>query len=177
MSGYEVMKMLALAIQMAARAHAYETDKANDPYIMHPVRVMLACGSQTDKICAVLHDVIEDTELTLEVLREAGFAEEVLEIVDALSKREEEMYDEYIARLLNNNAACRIKLADLCDNTNLNRIPKPSKKDIRRVEKYTRAAKKIIKHLRASNNGSLGFEIPDGDYGERLKEFINECSK
>ena len=169
--------MLATAIQIASDAHAYELDKANDPYIMHPVRVMLACSSQTEKICAILHDVVEDTALTLQDLRTAGFDEDVVETVDALSKRAEEMYDEYIARLLNNPMACRIKLADLCDNTHLNRIPKPSKKDVRRVEKYTRAARKIIKHLRAQNEGELILDIPEGDYGERLKEFIKECSK
>lgn len=168
--------MLSLAIRMAAKAHAYETDKSNEPYIMHPLRVMLACSGQTEKICAVLHDVVEDTELTLADLIKAGFSSEVIAIVDALSKREEEMYDEYIERLFQNPVACRIKLADLCDNTSLNRIPKPSKKDVRRVEKYTRAAKKIIKQLR-TQKGALDFELPDGDYGERLKEFIKECSK
>ena len=169
--------MLATAIEIATKAHAYELDKGNSPYIMHPLRVMLACVSQEDRICAVLHDVIEDTDLTFDDLRRAGFSDEVIGVIDALSKREEEMYDEYIARVLDNPAACRIKLADLCDNTNLNRIPKPSKKDIRRVEKYTGAAKKIIKHMKAQNDGHLELPVAEGDYGERLKEFIKECGK
>lgn len=168
--------MLDLAISIACKAHAYETDKANQPYIMHPVRVMLACAQGDDQIGAILHDVVEDTDVTLEDLRQAGFSDAIVDMVDALSKREEEMYDEYIDRLIQNHRACYIKLADLCDNTNLNRISKPSKKDIRRVEKYTRAAKRIIKYLQSQNGGFLAFDIPAGDYGDRLKEFIKECS-
>lgn len=82
--------MLEKAIQIAVKAHTGQVDKAGQPYIMHPLRVMFDCETETEMICAVLHDVVEDSDITLEDLRNEGFSDEVVEVIDRLSKREGE---------------------------------------------------------------------------------------
>ena len=96
---------------------------------------------------AVLHDVVEDTEITFEDLRKQGFSEEVIEVLDCLTKRDGESYDEFIGRVLRNETACRVKLADLEDNMDLSRIKNPSEKDRERIRKYEKAVKRIIATL------------------------------
>ena len=87
---------LEKAILMATTAHQGQVDKAGAPYILHPLRVMFGCKTENEQICAVLHDVIEDTDITLEDLRAAGFKEEVIIALDALTKHKNEDYDDFI---------------------------------------------------------------------------------
>lgn len=138
---------LEKAILIAATAHQGQTDKAGTPYILHPLRVMFNCNTEEEQICAVLHDVIEDTTITLENLRAEGFKEEIITALNALTKRKNENYDDYIDRILQNKLACHVKLADLSDNMNLSRISHPTEEDYQRVEKYSIAADRIINAL------------------------------
>jgi len=87
--------MLEKAIIIATNAHKGQVDKAGKPYILHSLRVMFSRRNETERICAVLHDVIEDTEITLDYLRNEGFSEEVLSVLDAVTRRNEETYDEF----------------------------------------------------------------------------------
>lgn len=135
--------MLEKAIALAANAHKGQVDKAGDPYILHPLRLMLSRKNEPERICAVLHDVIEDTDITLDNLRNQGFSEEVITALDALSRRENESYDDFISRILDNKLACYIKLADLKDNMDLSRIEVPTERDYQRTEKYRKAADRI----------------------------------
>ncbi len=139
--------MLDKAIRIATIAHEGQKDKAGAPYILHPLRVMMTLTDETERICAVLHDVIEDTDITIEYLMNEGFPKDVLTALDFLSKRENETYDSFIKRILNNKLACKVKLADLNDNMDLSRIPNPSPKDYQRVEKYNKAKEQIEKSL------------------------------
>lgn len=139
--------MLEKAIQIAAKAHEGQKDKAGQPYILHPLRVMLRTDSEIERICAVLHDVIEDTPITLQMLRDEGFTPEVLNALELLTKRQDESYDDFISRILTNETACRVKLADLYDNMNLSRIQTPTEEDYKRVDKYKRAVSRIQRHL------------------------------
>jgi (p)ppGpp synthase/HD superfamily hydrolase len=127
---------------------------------------MFSRRNETEKICAVLHDVIEDTEITLDYLRNQGFSEEILGALDALTRRGNESYDEFISRIVNNRIACYVKLADLCDNMDLSRIEKPSEKDYERIEKYRKAADRIL--------GALD-EIGDREFAntEKIDEDLN----
>ena len=136
--------MLEKAILIAVNAHQGQVDKAGKPYILHPLRLMFSRQNETERICAVLHDVIEDTDITLDYLRNQGFSEEVLAALDALTKRNGESYDEFISRIINNRIACYVKLADLSDNMDLSRIEKPSEKDYERIEKYRKAKDRIL---------------------------------
>lgn len=143
------MDMLSKAIEIAARAHAGQRDKGGEPYILHPLRVMFSMESETERICAVLHDVIEDADITLDYLRQEGFTEQVLNVLSLLTRREEESYDDFISRILVDTTACRVKLADLQDNMNLARIPHLSDADLLRAEKYRNAIKRIQQRLEA----------------------------
>ena len=136
--------MLNKAIEIAAKAHSGQVDKGGDSYILHPIRVMLQCEHEVERICAVLHDVVEDTNITSEELRSQDFSDEVVSALDCLTRRAGESYDDFIGRVLTNETACRVKLADLKDNMNLTRIQHPSKEDQMRVEKYRRAVDRIL---------------------------------
>ncbi|WP_238881793.1 GTP pyrophosphokinase [Clostridium sp. YIM B02551] len=140
--------MLEKAIIIATKAHRGQVDKAGETYILHPLRVMISGKTELERICGVLHDVIEDTEITLEYLRKEGFSEEILEALDALTRKANESYDGFIERVINNKLACYVKLADLNDNMNLARIKNPTEEDYKRIEKYSKASDRIIKSLK-----------------------------
>ena len=130
---------LERAIAIAAMAHEGQVDKAGAPYVLHPLRMMLAVTTPEARIAAVLHDVVEDTPVTLEQLRAEGFSAAVIEAVEALTKREGEDYEAFIRRVAPNPIAREVKLADLRDNSDLTRIAEPTEKDRARIEKYRRA--------------------------------------
>lgn len=91
------------------------------------------------KIVAILHDVIEDTPLTLNDLREAGYPEAIVVALDGLTRREDETYEESIERAATNPLARQVKIADLRDNMDLTRIAHPTETDHARIERYRRA--------------------------------------
>ena len=127
------------AISIAAQAHKGQKDKAGDPYLLHPLRMMLRMNSEGAMMAAVLHDVVEDTGWTLEQLREEGFPDEVLEAVDCLTHRSGESYQEFVERVQTNPIARQVKIADLEDNMNIRRISQLGTKDLERLEKYHKA--------------------------------------
>jgi (p)ppGpp synthase/HD superfamily hydrolase len=133
------MNLLEKAIAIAVQAHGGQFDKSGAPYILHPLRVMFGVSSETERIVAVLHDVVEDSDWTLEQLRAEGFSEPVLAALDCVTKRENEDYFDFIARIKVNQLAITVKISDLHDNMNLARIPDPTEKDLQRLEKYKKA--------------------------------------
>lgn len=139
--------MLNKAIEIATRAHDGQVDKGGVPYIFHPLRVMLLGKNELERICAVLHDVVEDSDITFDVLRKEGFSEEVIAVLDCLTKRDGESYDDFISRILLNKTACHVKLADIRDNMNLARIENPTVKDEERIEKYGEATKRLQNNI------------------------------
>jgi len=140
------MSTLARAISLAAQYHEGQTDKGGRPYVFHPLRLMLKALTEQEQIAAVLHDTIEDTDLTLDDLRKEGFSDEIVEAIDRLSRREEETYHEFILRIKENRLAARVKILDLQDNMDLTRIKKPSEKDQKRLLKYSRALDTLLSH-------------------------------
>jgi (p)ppGpp synthase/HD superfamily hydrolase len=92
-----------------------------------------------------LHDVIEDTEYTLEDLRKAGYSQKILRSLDYLTKRDGEEYDQFIKRVKRNPLARKVKIADIEDNLDLARIERPKKRDFMRIEKYRRALSELTK--------------------------------
>lgn len=135
---------LGEAIAMAARAHEGQVSKDGEPYVFHPIRVMLAGKTDAERIVGVLHDVVEDTDVALDDLRSKGFSDEILAGVDAMTKREGEEYQDFIARCKANPIARRVKLADIADNLNLDRLPELNAKDFERIQKYRRARKFLM---------------------------------
>lgn len=136
--------MLEKAIMLATEAHKGQKDKGGKCYILHALRVMLCFEKEEQQIVAVLHDVLEDTEINEEYLRNAGFSKNVVETVVCLTKKQHENYFDYIERVKQNDIARMVKLADLQDNMNLKRIKNITQKDIERIEKYKKA-KEILK--------------------------------
>ena len=127
------------AYEIAKRAYLGQVDKAGEDYIKHPQKVASFVKSDEEKAVAYLHDVIEDTELTLEDLYEYGFSKEVIEAVDIITKKKGENYQSYLNSVKKNKLARAVKLADLRHNSDLTRLTKVTEKDIERKEKYQKA--------------------------------------
>ena len=127
------------AYEIAKKAHLGQVDKAGEDYIKHPEKVASFVKTDEEKAVAYLHDVIEDTELTLEDLNEYGFSKEVIEAVDIITKKRGEDYQSYLNSVKNNKLARAVKLADLRHNSDLTRLIKVTEKDIKRKEKYQKA--------------------------------------
>lgn len=148
--------MLEKALILAAKAHTGQVDKGGAPYILHPIRVMLACEGEKEKIVALLHDTLEDTALTAADLRRAGFPEEIVQAVCCLTRGQKEDYMDYIACICENALAARVKYADLQDNLNIRRIPNPTEKDFARIRKYEQAMKRITRSVKGGReHGAL----------------------
>ena len=139
------MSNLERAIEIAVRAHSGEVDKAGRPYILHPLSLMLEFDDLDAMITAVLHDTVEDSDVTLGKLKAEGFPDAVLAAVEALTRREDESYEEFISRLRSDPLARRVKLADLEHNMDLRRIESLSSDDLERVEKYHRSWRELRK--------------------------------
>lgn len=135
--------MLEKAILLAVEAHSGQRDKAGDPYILHPLRMMLTLDTPSEKIAAVLHDVVEDTEWTLEGLRREGFSEEVIDAVACLTKQGDESYEAFVERAAQHPIARRVKLADVEDNMDVRRLDTLTNKDQDRLARYLRAWRRL----------------------------------
>ena len=130
------MSTLERAVEIAAKAHAGQVDKAGSPYLLHPLRVMLQMKRDEDRIAAVLHDVVEDTVVTLDDLKLEGFSQEILDAVAALTKAPGETRIDAAHRVAKNPVARRVKLADVADNMDLSRIAQPQQRDFDRLKEY-----------------------------------------
>lgn len=136
------MATLEKAIQLAAKYHAGATDRAGQPYILHPLRVMSALGlgaSNTRRMIAVMHDLLEDTPVTEEMLKHEGFSPEVINGVKLLTKTEDVVEDTYFLRIMDNPDARVVKLEDIKDNMDYRRFKNKrdmGPKDFERFGKY-----------------------------------------
>ena len=137
------MLQLEKAIELAFKVHKNQKDRYGKPYIFHPLRVMNKMDDDKEKIVAVLHDVIEDTELTYKDLCDAGFSEEIIDAIAGISKQDGEEYFDYINRVMQNRLAVKVKLADLEDNMDVRRIEIITEKDKERLNKYMKAYRMI----------------------------------
>lgn len=137
--------MLDLAMEIAFDIHKDQLDKGGHPYFLHPLRVMDSMNTIKEKIVGILHDVLEDSHMTLGQLTYMGFDTDILEALDCLTRRPGESYNKYLDRIKENPLARKIKLADLEDNSNIDRIPNPNIEDYLRVKKYTKSIKRLKK--------------------------------
>lgn len=133
------MADLEKAITIAVQAHTGQTDKVGQPYILHVLTVMFSLDTTEEKIVGVLHDVIEDTTTTLDDLRAAGFSENVLSALNALTHPKHEPYETYIQRVSENPLATRVKLADLEHNMDARRFATLDPDFPERIKKYHKA--------------------------------------
>lgn len=138
------MSTIERAIEIAVLAHKGQKDKSGVEYILHPLRVMERGKTEVEKICGVLHDVVEDSDWTIDDLKNEGFSEEVISVIKCLTKEtDNEDYDEFIERIAKDPIATKVKLNDLLDNMDITRLNELSEQDLRRLNKYLRAYKKL----------------------------------
>lgn len=150
------MATLERAIEIARQAHAGQVDKAGADYIEHPLRVLEMGENEEQKIVGVLHDVVEDSDWTFEMLEAEGFSSEVIAALKCVTKlSEEEDYDAFISRVMTNPLSLKVKLYDLEDNMDLSRLKCISEADLIRYEKYKRAHDCLVAEI--GKFGSLKF--------------------
>ena len=130
------MKLIENSLNIALRAYAGKTDKASREYIHHPLRVMAKMGTDLEMSAALLHDVLEDSDITAEELLAEGIPADVVEAVLCLTKDQNETYQDFIARVKKNKLAARIKIADIEDNIDVLRLASLDEADLARVQKY-----------------------------------------
>ncbi len=132
------MNLLEKAISVALEAHKGATTRSGRPYILHPLHLMLQMDSEEEMITAVLHDVVEDSDITLDDLAAMGFSTAVIEALALLTHNKDNVsYEAYIEGIKSNPLAVRVKLADLTHNMNVRRLPNPlSQRDLERLQKY-----------------------------------------
>jgi hypothetical protein len=146
------------ALQIAAKAHEGQKDKEGLPYILHPLRAMMKVEGEDTQIVAILHDVVEDTSVTIDALRQAGFSEKVIDAVVCVTHRQDESYADYVVRCKSNEVARRVKLADLEDNSRLDRTilrPQRFDLDVARLRKYVLSYKFLTGQLSETQYRSL----------------------
>ena len=135
------MATLERAIEIAVEAHKGQKDKAGNPYILHPLRLMFQMKTDNERMAAVLHDVVEDSDWTLDDLRKENFDNEVIDAVNLLTRDDNDSYEEFVQKAASNPISKAVKSADITDNLDLSRISKMTEKDVDRVKKYQRVLK------------------------------------
>lgn len=123
------------AMEVAKKAHSGQKDKAGVEYILHPIAVAGMLETEQEKIVALLHDVVEDSHITLNALGNMGFEFDIVTAVNLLTKDGTD-YDKYLERVKKNPLARAVKIADLTHNLDIRRISHPKEKDFQRIQKY-----------------------------------------
>ena len=126
------------AIKIAFDAHMGQVDKSGVPYILHPIHLAEQMGTEEECIVALLHDIVEDTEVTFEQL-EKEFSKKVIDALRLLTHDKSVEYMEYVKKIKDNPIARKVKLADLQHNSDSTRLLEMTSKDINRIEKYKKA--------------------------------------
>lgn len=133
------------AYKIARKAHEGQVDKGGRPYINHPLTVAKNVKGHEEKIVALLHDVVEDSNYSLEDIKSFGFSENVVKSIECLTRDKDEDYDNYIKRILSNPIAVKVKIADMEHNSDLSRIPLITEEIRQRVKKYEHYLKVLSK--------------------------------
>lgn len=134
------------AINIAYKAHEGQLDRSGIPYIFHPMHIAEQMTTEETCIVAILHDVVEDTDVTLDELKEAGFSENIINAINLLTHRDEVPYLDYVRALKDDPIASVVKLADLNHNSDRTRLNVITKKDEQRFLKYQKA-KEILQGI------------------------------
>lgn len=139
--------MLDRAMEIAKRAFEGKNDSQGKPYIEHAIRVMDRMDTEDEKITALLHDVPEDSEVTLRDLQNEGFSREVLEALDQLTKKPNMTYFDYIEDIAGSELATKVKLAEIEDNLDEVRVNKMSFKTFSLEERRERVRKILLQYV------------------------------
>ena len=132
-------------IEFASKKHEGQVDKGGNPYIVHPINVMLSLKTMDEKIVGLFHDILEDTDTTIEELKELGLTDEQILAIDILTRKKDQSYNEYIDEVASDPLTINVKIADLLDNMDLSRIEYPTEEDYKRLQKYIKTFGKLVK--------------------------------
>lgn len=127
------------AMKLCFHAHKDQVDKSGLPYVFHPIHLAEQMTDENTTIVALLHDVVEDTDYTLEDLTAMGFSGEVTDAIRLMTHQEGVPYMDYVARIKENPIARAVKLADLKHNSDLSRLDTVDEKAKKRAKKYAQA--------------------------------------
>lgn len=172
------------ALKISFDAHKKQVDKSGMPYVYHPFHLAEQMDDESTTCVALLHDVVEDTDITLDELKINGFPDEVIEALSLMTHRDNVPYLDYVRAMKDNPIARKVKLADLAHNSDLTRLNKVDNKAIERVEKYKQAIlileraerQSKIKKVSGKQTICCNIVVPD-EYqfcpscGERIIEF------
>ena len=131
------------AMKLCFAAHKDQFDKSGIPYVFHPIHLAEQMSTEETTVVALLHDVIEDTDYTIENLTDMGFKKEITDAIGLMTHAAGVDYFEYVAAIKNNPIARAVKLADLNHNSNLSRLDVVDEKALKRREKYLKAIKML----------------------------------
>jgi (p)ppGpp synthase/HD superfamily hydrolase len=129
------------ALKLCFEAHKEQTDKSGMPYVFHPFHLAEQMADEATTVVALLHDVVEDTELTFEDLEKQGFNDEIIKALMLLTHEKSVPYMEYVGEIKKNKIATKVKLADLKHNSDLSRLSVIDEKALKRKERYEKAIK------------------------------------
>ena len=132
-------KLTKKALLISFNAHKDQHDKSGMPYVYHPYEVASRMNDEYSTCTALLHDVVEDTDITLDDLSKEGFPREIIEALSCMTHDKSVPYDEYIKMIKTNPIATKVKLADLEHNSNPDRLDNIDEKMQQRFEKYNKA--------------------------------------
>ena len=146
---------LATALRIMYLAHDSQLDKSGNWYSKHPIYVASKMDTEEEKIVALLHDVIEDSDFTFDNIINEGFSHNVIDALVVITKREYEPYEDYINRVKENKLATKVKLADLEHNMDLSRLKEITDRDIKRNKKYENAKNVLLDTLYISDEYAI----------------------
>lgn len=132
-------ELLEKAAMICLTKHSGQTDKAGKAYFIHPMRVAMACATDEQRIVAMLHDTIEDTDITADILLENGFPRHIVDAILSLTRQPGETYEQFVERCSLNPIGRQVKLRDIEDNMNLLRLNSVDEHSIARLNRYIKA--------------------------------------
>lgn len=143
--------MINKALKIAVNAHEGQKDMSGEDYILHPLTVMTYCKTTPQRVTAILHDIVEDTNVTLEDLKKEGFPPEIVAAVDAMTHRRDESNEEYWQKVCENEIATAVKLADIKHNSLRERLDDlDPATNVRLTKKYEEAVEYITTHTKTT---------------------------
>ena len=137
-------KMTKLALRLCFDSHKDQNDKSGMPYVFHPFHLAEQMQDEDSTIVALLHDIVEDTDMTIEGLRDMGFSKRVCDAIALMTHAEGVPYMDYVASIKQNPIAKAVKLADLRHNSDMTRLDEVTLFDVAREEKYRRAIELLL---------------------------------
>ena len=132
------------ALRLSFESHKEQLDKTGMPYVFHPFHLAEEMDDEISTVCALLHDVVEDTDTTFADLRDMGFPDEMIEVLTLLTHEDGVPYMEYVEKISHNKIATKVKLADLRHNSDLSRLDVVDEAALKRSEKYKSAIELLL---------------------------------